>query len=560
VGGAGANGSFSAPAAGGYNGGGNAGFYIGAGGGGASDIRTGGTALSNRVIVAGGGGGGGSAPVAVSGHERGGNGGGTTGQNGYYGNINTGTEGGRGGTPTAGGAGGTGSGPGVAGSLGTGGAGSSASYAGGGGGGYYGGGGGSFAGGGGGSSYAGSGTGSVAHTSGHTTGNGLVIISAGTSAGTISGTTTVAAGSTTTLTASVGGGTWSSASTGIATISSGGVVTGVSAGTAVISYAVSGCSGMAYTTTTVTVTAADCITGDVIFSGTPYYHNVKVWLIKYNPSTLMLSACDSTIVATTGGTTASYSFCGMGTDSFRVKAACDTLMTTSGFLPTYHTASNFWHSATVIYHVSGTTDAGKNITMAHGTAPSGPGFIAGNVTTGANKGTSGIPAVGLLIYCIDNATGTILQQTLTDASGNYSFSSLPVGQTYKIYPELINYATTPYPPITLTSSTPSMNVADFVQRTISHLITPIITGVTTLPATGTAAYVFPNPATNLLTINADAAGYNTFRITNHIGQQLIEQPFTATKTDINIGLLPAGVYYVQLTGPAGSIVEKFVKQ
>src|ERR1019366_9367599 len=52
----------------------------------------------------------------------------------------------------------------------------------------------------------------------------------------ISGTLTVCVGQTTLLTDASGGGTWSSASPGIATISAGGLVTGISAGTSVITY------------------------------------------------------------------------------------------------------------------------------------------------------------------------------------------------------------------------------------------------------------------------------------------------------------------------------------
>jgi trimeric autotransporter adhesin len=54
--------------------------------------------------------------------------------------------------------------------------------------------------------------------------------------GTIAGTAAVCTGATTTLSCSPGGGTWSSDNTAIATISTTGLVTGVSPGTAIISY------------------------------------------------------------------------------------------------------------------------------------------------------------------------------------------------------------------------------------------------------------------------------------------------------------------------------------
>jgi uncharacterized protein YjdB len=75
---------------------------------------------------------------------------------------------------------------------------------------------------------------------------------------TISGPTSVCAGATITLSSASGGGTWSSGATGVASVGSTGIVNGISAGTATISYTVSGC----VRTTTVTVLAApSAITG-----------------------------------------------------------------------------------------------------------------------------------------------------------------------------------------------------------------------------------------------------------------------------------------------------------
>ena len=64
----------------------------------------------------------------------------------------------------------------------------------------------------------------------------------------ITGTFNVCAGSTTTLSNATPGGAWSSAAPAIATISNGGVVTGFTAGTSVISYTVAGCAATALVT------------------------------------------------------------------------------------------------------------------------------------------------------------------------------------------------------------------------------------------------------------------------------------------------------------------------
>ncbi len=76
--------------------------------------------------------------------------------------------------------------------------------------------------------------------------------------GVITGTTSVCVGSTTTLSSSPAGGTWSSATPARATVNASGVVTGVSAGTVTISYTLgTGC----YRSVTVTVRPLPTLTG-----------------------------------------------------------------------------------------------------------------------------------------------------------------------------------------------------------------------------------------------------------------------------------------------------------
>ncbi len=71
--------------------------------------------------------------------------------------------------------------------------------------------------------------------------------------GSISGTDTVCQNATVALSASVASGTWSSSNTTLASVSSSGIVTGISSGTATISYQVSNTCGSNTTTYTITV-------------------------------------------------------------------------------------------------------------------------------------------------------------------------------------------------------------------------------------------------------------------------------------------------------------------
>ncbi len=93
----------------------------------------------------------------------------------------------------------------------------------------------------------------------------VVTVTSTATAGTITGSSTTAcAGTTLSFTDAITGGTWSSSNTSIATVNASGVVTGVAAGTATISYNVTGGCGAAFTTQAVAINAipdAGAITG-----------------------------------------------------------------------------------------------------------------------------------------------------------------------------------------------------------------------------------------------------------------------------------------------------------
>ncbi len=113
----------------------------------------------------------------------------------------------------------------------------------------------------------------------------------------ISGTATICAGTTTTLSNSTSGGTWTSSTLSVATINSSGVVTGVSAGTSLITYTVtSGFGCVSSVSTVVTVNPAPVVAA---ISGTlAICENVSTLLINVTPSGTWSSSNDA--VATIG--------------------------------------------------------------------------------------------------------------------------------------------------------------------------------------------------------------------------------------------------------------------
>jgi endoglucanase len=130
------------------------------------------------------------------------------------------------------------------------------------------------------------GTATISYTVGAASATKVITVNALPTAATISGGSSVVAGSTTGLTASVAGGSWSSSSTGVASVNASGIVTGITAGSVTISYTVSNSCGSAVATKAISVTAAS--TGGGTGGGTPVTGKIpmdgKRWYILNNCS------------------------------------------------------------------------------------------------------------------------------------------------------------------------------------------------------------------------------------------------------------------------------------
>lgn len=227
---------------------------------------------------------------------------------------------------------------------------------------------------------------------------------------------------------------------------------------------------------------------------------------------------------------------------------------TSGYIPTYSLSTPHWDSAATVTHTS-SADL-LDITMVYGTVPAGPGFIGGNVFSGAGRGTSDAPAVGMLIY-LKNTAGHIITYTYTDATGAYSFGPLANG-TYMIYPETYKYYTTSET-VTLSPGTEVVSAIDFKQHTSNGTITPTTVAPSGNPVMSASdvVSVYPNPAVNTLSIewgnqptsNADVA------ITDIAGRIVysanVDLNTASGLSNIDISALQNGLYLISVK--SGSI-------
>ncbi len=239
-----------------------------------------------------------------------------------------------------------------------------------------------------------------------------------TSGATISGASSVCTGSSVTLTASVSGGTWISSNTAIATVSTGGVVTGVTAGVVNIYYSISGC----YAYHTVTVNAAATISGG---------------------STLCIGATTTLTASPTGGTWSSGN-----TSIATITTAGVVTAVGSGVVNIYYTSGGCYS-----YHTM-TVNATSAITGSHtlcvGTtttltaSPSGGVWSSSNTSvatvgsTGVVSGVSGGTANIYYLYggCYNyftvtvNSTASVSGSSTVCAGGTTTLTGSPTGGTW----------------------------------------------------------------------------------------------------------------------------------
>lgn len=72
----------------------------------------------------------------------------------------------------------------------------------------------------------------------------------------------------------------------------------------------------------------------------------------------------------------------------------------------------------------------------------------------------------------------------------------------------------------------------------------------------TVISIYPNPATNQITVSAQDCRIESMTLFNQLGQQVKE----TKDLEINIGDLSAGLYILQVRTDKGSIARKIVKQ
>lgn len=310
----------------------------------------------------------------------------------------------------------------------------------------------------------------------------------------------------------------------------------------------------------VTFIPPNVISGMVIMDSTQIGQtdSVKIWLIKFDSTTNILSAVDSQIKP---GYYPLYNFDNKPSGQYRTKAKLLNGQTSgTGYIPTYHDSSLIWSNATVINH-TGANSINKNIYMRLGTVTSGPGFVGGNVSAGANKGTAnGIEGINILLM---DGSGNIITYAVTDVNGDYSFPNLP-NATYTIHPEDMNYATTAVA-ITVSNGKASFTDIDFERFTKDMTIKPrvISVGISNVNDNAVQYQIFPNPAKNTVTINWNTLTNKTaaINITDLSGKVVLNTEVSMNQNSkVDVSNLHTGFYFMTVATENGTNTQKLIIQ
>ena len=219
-----------------------------------------------------------------------------------------------------------------------------------------------------------------------------------TNAGTITGLTTLCAGSSTTLTDAISGGTWTSSITGVATIGSTGTVNAISGGTTLISYTVTNACGTASATQIFTV--SNLPTVSAITGPTAICNSSSTLLTDGTTGGVWSSTNPSVASIGTSGLVTGLS-AGTTTISYLITAGCGSVAATSilrvettPIAGTITGTSSVCRGANATFtsSVGGGLWSSSNITKA---------IVTGGIVTGIDTGTA------IISYSVSNSCASI---------------------------------------------------------------------------------------------------------------------------------------------------------
>jgi hypothetical protein len=318
------------------------------------------------------------------------------------------------------------------------------------------------------------------------------------------------------------------------------------------------CSDTFTSTITVTPHLHEPIAGVVYWDSAVGYNasisHTMVWLIQHDPVANTLTAVDS-IFLTSANIEFMFTEPAEGEYLVKAKTFYNGAAPAYGLIPTYHDSSAYWNAAQLIVHTNNAPSLAR-VYMRNGTPTSGPGFVGGNISSGAGKGT-GTGIADMLVLLRNSNGNKIVASAYTDANGNYSFSDIPAG-SYNVYPEEMNYTTIPSPAITIGSGQTSNNGIDFTQ-TDEEIVPNSVLGINPV-SKNDALSIYPNPVNDLLMIDNKNGRFNQVTVLNILGQVVKQVDVKKGINKIGMETLRSGIYYLVVKGSDGARSMKITKK
>ncbi len=395
------------------------------------------------------------------------------------------------------------------------------------------------------------------------------------------------------------GGIWSSANTAIATVSSSGVVTGIAAGTVLVSYTISdGCSVTDGITVLALPSPIKVVGGATCLSLGGSYNLTDstpggIWTDTSSSVVVMIGV--AFVVAISSGTATITYTSPTGCMTTKTLTVYPTLTTTSGVSPSFEICDS------MLFHYTPDSVPGETLMWTRAYVPgidllgaTGMGSITEtlvNVTaspiavayvyTLAIGACADTQSVTLTVNPTPVLSSTIMPTAICDtAIFHYTPASATAGTTFEWSraavigisnppaagtgdPAELLLNTTPGPVSAIYAYTLTANSCSNVQD-VTVVVDPCAPLLVQNVSGAGALVLYPNPATTQLTISAPE-NITTIAITNLLGQTIYswQSAVCSLQSSVDVADLPGGVYFVIVSGDplAGlRMIGKFVKE
>ncbi len=283
-----------------------------------------------------------------------------------------------------------------------------------------------------------------------------------------------------------------------------------------------------------------------VFAGNNFLSHGNVTLFESNLTTGYYFPIANVFIDSTGH----YNFSNMGEGSYIVLAVpAPDSSNMNHYLPTFFGDMVFWEQATPI--ILGVPANSYNINLvSFDSICCGNGSVIGQIVGGGKSMLTSGQEVLLL-----DMTGTPVRIAYTDAQGSFSFTNLPYGQ-YQVSPMVTGTTTVPTP-VVLNSTNPSSSV---VMSISGHLIT----GIGKINEVSIIENIYPNPASDKISLTMKSKGNVTLQILDATGKTIINQNISVnadgTTVTLPVSDLTRGLYFLVIRDQNGNIASRqFIK-